>query len=242
MTESSTSGSTGSRKRQWTTRPGLSFWNLRPHLLIVLLARGLWGPFLFKPHRAFLIQINTASKEHSPWPLFQFLPLGSCCQFLSWLSPWRTFPWELYYEINSLFFFCLQISFGHGLYHCNRKQIRTHHFYKNACTVNKILRMFHLTLWLSHYFLWRPLWLSMPHANVCRPLMSNLIAFFLYVFNYLYVCLRDIHVHMYHCVCGGQRTACGSRVSPSIIWVLGIELRSPDLAASTFIPWALLLA
>lgn len=44
------------------------------------------------------------------------------------------------------------------------------------------------------------------------------------------------------CVCttvptgfGGQKTMCTCRFSPSIIWVLGIKLRSSDLEASTLI-------
>lgn len=34
---------------------------------------------------------------------------------------------------------------------------------------------------------------------------------------------------------GGQKTMCTCRFSPSIIWVLGIKLRSSDLEASTLI-------
>lgn len=39
--------------------------------------------------------------------------------------------------------------------------------------------------------------------------------------------------------CGDQRTSFRSWFSSSIIWVLGIELRSPDLVASPLTCWAL---
>lgn len=65
IAEHSTSGSTGSRKRERDSGPGLSIWNLKftpppqwytssykampTNRLIVLLPLGLWGPFSFTP-------------------------------------------------------------------------------------------------------------------------------------------------------------------------------------------------
>lgn len=67
VTESYTFGCTVSRKRQWATRPILSFWGLKvtpqwdnssskvtlnakwPHFLSVIFSMSLWGLMLFKP-------------------------------------------------------------------------------------------------------------------------------------------------------------------------------------------------
>lgn len=38
------------------------------------------------------------------------------------------------------------------------------------------------------------------------------------------------------CTCGGQRVTFGTRLSPSILQVPGIVIRTPDLAASMFYP------
>lgn len=39
-------------------------------------------------------------------------------------------------------------------------------------------------------------------------------------------------------VCEGQRIICGGCFSPSIMWVLGMELTKSGLVASTFSPWS----
>lgn len=45
---------------------------------------------------------------------------------------------------------------------------------------------------------------------------------------------------IYPCACGGQRKIGRNRVSPSTMCGLGMELRSPDLAASVFALWVIL--
>lgn len=44
---------------------------------------------------------------------------------------------------------------------------------------------------------------------------------------------ESVYTPMPLCAYGGQRTTCKSRVSPSITWVLGIELGSLGLAESS---------
>lgn len=39
-------------------------------------------------------------------------------------------------------------------------------------------------------------------------------------------------------MCGGQRKNCENQFPPSTLWVLGIELKSSDLATITFTFWA----
>lgn len=57
-------------------------------------------------------------------------------------------------------------------------------------------------------------------------------------FCYVYLCLcADMHAM----VCTwSQRTACGGRTSPSIVWVMGVELTLPGL--SIILPFDLRLA
>lgn len=43
-------------------------------------------------------------------------------------------------------------------------------------------------------------------------------------------------------MCGGQRTPIWRQLSPSTMWVLGIELRSSGLVASSFTHWTISLA
>lgn len=51
-----------------------------------------------------------------------------------------------------------------------------------------------------------------------------------------------VGTHVSQCTCRGQRTTFWSQFTPSTTWVLGIELRSSDLAVSASTCWAILLA
>lgn len=47
--------------------------------------------------------------------------------------------------------------------------------------------------------------------------------------------LLKIHLlTLYVCVCGDRRTACGSWLVPSTIWILETELRKLDLVINAF--------
>lgn len=58
------------------------------------------------------------------------------------------------------------------------------------------------------------------------------LSFFLLSPSFLIVC---VHMSTQH-LCGSQRTALGSQLSPSTMWVSGIELRLPGLVARAFYP------
>ena len=79
------------------------------------------------------------------------------------------------------------------------------------------------------------------HYTGCDKIFSKqgYIFFCLQVFDV--PCFNFYFLHVPLHICGGQRTACRSLFSPSILWVLGIEIRSSGLVASTFTLCTILL-
>lgn len=64
--------------------------------------------------------------------------------------------------------------------------------------------------------------------------VSSFLHPLLYLFIYLFVCLFGLRRGT-QALYGGQKTVCGDRVSPSTMWILGLEPRSPaGLMSSTF--------
>lgn len=53
--------------------------------------------------------------------------------------------------------------------------------------------------------------------------------------NYIYLLYVNAHTCLCHEAWGVDRENCRSRFSSSIMWTLGIELRSPGMAAIDFI-------
>lgn len=48
---------------------------------------------------------------------------------------------------------------------------------------------------------------------------------------YFFACQKMRVVHVLQCECGGQKVPSGNWYPPPTMWVSGIKLRTPDLAA-----------